>query len=103
MLMVASELKEVFSCLDTSDPDYKITPTMDKWRQVETLCAYLKIFYEAANILTTPLCLTTNALFHELWKIQLELIHAAMSPDLFVSSLTRSLHEKLHHLKMNTL
>ncbi|CAA3023618.1 zinc finger BED domain-containing DAYSLEEPER-like isoform X2, partial [Olea europaea subsp. europaea] len=94
MLMAASELKEVFSCLDTSDPDYKSTPTMDEWRQVETLCTYLKIFYEAANILTSPLYPTTNTFFHELWKIQLELMHAVTSPDLFVSNLTRPLHEK---------
>ncbi|KAF2310601.1 hypothetical protein GH714_015262 [Hevea brasiliensis] len=36
MLVAASELKEVFSCLDTSDPDYKEAPSMEHWRQVET-------------------------------------------------------------------
>ncbi|XP_022872821.1 zinc finger BED domain-containing protein DAYSLEEPER-like isoform X2 [Olea europaea var. sylvestris] len=94
MLMAASELKEVFSCLDTSDPDYERPPSMDEWRQVETLCVYLKLFYEAANILTGPLYPTTNTFFHEVWKIQLELMHDASSPDLFVSSLTKPLHEK---------
>ncbi|RVW74093.1 Zinc finger BED domain-containing protein DAYSLEEPER [Vitis vinifera] len=33
MLVAASELKEVFSCLDTSDPDYKEAPSMDDWKQ----------------------------------------------------------------------
>ncbi|KAK7824681.1 zinc finger bed domain-containing protein daysleeper [Quercus suber] len=33
MLVAASELKEVFSCLDTSDPDYKEAPSMEDWKQ----------------------------------------------------------------------
>ncbi|KAL0380381.1 UNVERIFIED_CONTAM: Zinc finger BED domain-containing protein RICESLEEPER 2 [Sesamum angustifolium] len=33
MLMAASELKEVFSCFDTSDPDYKLSPQMEEWEQ----------------------------------------------------------------------
>ncbi|KAF4348225.1 hypothetical protein F8388_026094, partial [Cannabis sativa] len=32
MLVAACELQEVFACLDTSDPDYKITPSIDEWR-----------------------------------------------------------------------
>ncbi|KAL2234593.1 zinc finger BED domain-containing protein DAYSLEEPER-like isoform X2 [Sesamum indicum] len=94
MLMAASELKEVFSCLDTSDPDYKLSPQMEEWEQVETLCAYLKIFYEAANILTSPVYPTTNLFFHEAWKIHLELMHGANSQDFFVSCLTKPLMEK---------
>ncbi|KAL0463943.1 UNVERIFIED_CONTAM: Zinc finger BED domain-containing protein RICESLEEPER 2 [Sesamum latifolium] len=94
MLMAASELKEVFSCLDTSDPDYKLSPQMEEWEQVETLCAYLKIFYEAASILTSPVYPTTNLFFHEAWKIHLELMHGANSQDFFVSCLTKPLMEK---------
>ncbi|KAF5957137.1 hypothetical protein HYC85_004362 [Camellia sinensis] len=37
MLVAASELKEVFSCLDTSDPNYKETPSMDEWKQDTSL------------------------------------------------------------------
>ncbi|KAL0397119.1 UNVERIFIED_CONTAM: Zinc finger BED domain-containing protein DAYSLEEPER [Sesamum calycinum] len=94
MLMAASELKEVFSCFDTSDPDYKLSPQMEEWEQVETLCAYLKIFYEAANILTSPVYPTTNLFFHEAWKIHLELMHGANSQDFFVSGLTKPLMER---------
>ncbi|PPD88800.1 hypothetical protein GOBAR_DD14257 [Gossypium barbadense] len=32
MLAAASELKEVFNCLDTSDPDYKLAPSMEDWK-----------------------------------------------------------------------
>ncbi|KAL6312420.1 hypothetical protein AAG906_016374 [Vitis piasezkii] len=35
MLAAACELKEVFSCLDTFDPDYKEAPSMDDWKQLE--------------------------------------------------------------------
>ncbi|XP_057786906.1 zinc finger BED domain-containing protein DAYSLEEPER-like isoform X2 [Salvia miltiorrhiza] len=94
MLVAASEMKEVFYCLDTYDPDYKLTVTMDEWGQVETLCSYLKIFYEAANILTSPVYPTTNSFFDVVWKIYFELLHAAVSQDFFVSMLTRPLLDK---------
>ncbi|KAM2223308.1 hypothetical protein FF1_017611 [Malus domestica] len=55
MLVACSELKEVFTCLDTSDPNYKQTPSMEDWKQVETICTYLKLIFDAANILTTTL------------------------------------------------
>ncbi|WRX33830.1 snRNA-activating protein complex subunit 1 - like 1 [Theobroma cacao] len=47
MLAAASELKEVFSCLDTSDPDYKLAPSMEDWKVVETLCIFLKPLFDA--------------------------------------------------------
>ncbi|KAF8407155.1 hypothetical protein HHK36_006281 [Tetracentron sinense] len=94
MLMAALELKEVFSCLDTSDTDYKETPSVDDWKQVKTLCTYLKLLFDAANILTTASYPTANTFFHEVWKIQLDLTHAAMSQDSFISNLTKPLQEK---------
>ncbi|XP_021639696.2 zinc finger BED domain-containing protein DAYSLEEPER [Hevea brasiliensis] len=94
MLVAACELKEVFACLDTSDPVYKINPSMDDWKQVEILCTYLKLFYDAACILTAPTYPPANAFYHEVSKVQLELTHAAMSQDPFVSNLTKPLKEK---------
>lgn len=93
MLLAASELKEVFSCLDTSDPDYKDAPTVEDWKQVETLCTYLKPLFDTANLLTTSNAPTTNTFFHEAWKIQLELARAASSEDPFVGTLTKSMQE----------
>lgn len=94
MLLAASELKEVFSCLDTSDPDYKDAPSVEDWKQIETLCTYLKPLFDTANLLTTAATPTTNTFFHEAWKIQLELARAAASEDPFVSSLTKFMQEK---------
>ncbi|KAF3576016.1 hypothetical protein DY000_02033541 [Brassica cretica] len=51
MLVAASELKEVFSCLDTADPDFKQPPSAEDWRLVESLCTFLKPLYEAASTL----------------------------------------------------
>ncbi|CAA0819930.1 Zinc finger BED domain-containing protein DAYSLEEPER [Striga hermonthica] len=96
MLLAALELKEVFSCLGTSDPDYRDAPTAEDWKQVETLCNFVKPLIETANLLLTvsnaspP---TTNAFFHEAWKIQLELARAAISEDPFVSGLTKLMQE----------
>ncbi|XP_049398392.1 zinc finger BED domain-containing protein DAYSLEEPER-like [Solanum stenotomum] len=94
MLLAASELKEVFSCLDTSDPDYKDALTMEDWKQVEVLCTYLKILFDTANLLTAPTIPTTNTFFHEAWKIQLELARAAVSEDPSISSLTKTMQEE---------
>ncbi|KAI6681594.1 hypothetical protein NL676_035475 [Syzygium grande] len=95
MLVAASELKEVFSCLDTSDPDYKQAPTLEEWKQVETLCTYLKPVYEAAIILTTTTGPTAVTFFHEVWKIQADLARAVTSEDPFISDLTKPMLEKI--------
>ncbi|GMY34061.1 zinc finger BED domain-containing protein DAYSLEEPER-like [Fagus crenata] len=94
MLVAACELKEVFNCLDTADPDYKITPSMEEWKQVETLCTYLKHLFDAANILTDTRYPATNTFFHEVSNIQIELTHASMSQDPFISNLIKPLQEK---------
>lgn len=91
MLLAASELKEVFSCLDTSDPDYKEAPSMEDWKMVETLTTYLKLLFDTASLLTTTVIPTTDTFFHETWKIQLELARAASSEDSIISSITRPL------------
>ncbi|XP_076931609.1 zinc finger BED domain-containing protein DAYSLEEPER-like [Bidens hawaiensis] len=94
MLVAACELKEVFSCLDTFDSNYRTTFTMDEWKQVEILCTYLKLLLDAADILTGPTYPTANVFFHEAWKIQLELKNASVDEDAFVRRLTRSMHER---------
>ncbi|XP_024968952.1 zinc finger BED domain-containing protein DAYSLEEPER-like isoform X3 [Cynara cardunculus var. scolymus] len=96
MLIAACELKEVFSCLDTFDSNYRITLTMDEWKQLDVLCTFLKLLLDAANLLTGPTYPTANAFFHEAWKIQLELKHAAVSDDAFIRNLTRPMHERFN-------
>ncbi|XVE91278.1 hypothetical protein DITRI_Ditri20bG0140700 [Diplodiscus trichospermus] len=94
MLVAACELKQVFLCLETSIPDYNIAPSMDDWKQVEILCTYLKLFFDAVSILTAPTYPTASAFYHEVSKVQLELTHAAMSNDPFISNLTKPLKER---------
>ncbi|KAM5547982.1 zinc finger BED domain-containing protein DAYSLEEPER-like [Rosa sericea] len=95
MLVAASELKEVFSCLDTSDPDYKQAPSMEDWKQVETLCTYLKLIFDASNILTTTTNPTAVTFFHEVWRIQSDLARAITTEDPFVSNLTKTMQERV--------
>ncbi|KAK6945148.1 hAT-like transposase, RNase-H fold [Dillenia turbinata] len=93
MLVAASELKEVFSCLDTSDPDYNQAPSMEDWKQVEMLCKYLKLIYDATHILTSSAYPTANTFFHEVWKVQLDLQRSATSEDPLVCTITKPMHE----------
>lgn len=101
MLQSASELKEVFSCLDTTDSDYSKGPTREEWNVIENLCAYLKILYDTANLLTTSSVPTTNTFFHEAWKIQLELARAAASEDPVISGLTKPMQENFNNYWKN--
>ncbi|KAM1714689.1 hypothetical protein ACFX12_025264 [Malus domestica] len=94
MLVAACELREVFACLDTYDPDYNINISLEEWKQVETLCTYLMYFFDAANIVTAPTYPSANAFFPKVSEIQKALMHAAMSDDPFVSYLIRPLYEK---------
>ncbi|KAL9238582.1 hypothetical protein vseg_012982 [Gypsophila vaccaria] len=94
MLSTACELKEVFSCLDTSDANYNFAFPMDDWKSVKSLCAYLKLFYDSTNILTAETYPAAHIFFHEVYKIQFELAHGAFSNDPIVSYLVRPLSEK---------
>ncbi|KAD6795035.1 hypothetical protein E3N88_05931 [Mikania micrantha] len=73
MLLAASELKEVFSCLDTLEPDYSGSPSVEEWKLVENLCTHLKLLLNTASLLTSSVVPTANMFFHEAWKLQLEL------------------------------
>ncbi|XP_044472032.1 zinc finger BED domain-containing protein DAYSLEEPER-like [Mangifera indica] len=95
MLVAASELREVFSCLDTSEPDYKGAPSMEEWKLVETLCAFLKPLFDSANILTTTTNPTAVTFFHEAWKIHSDLTRAVTNEDPFVSNVTKAMLEKI--------
>ncbi|CAL1414750.1 unnamed protein product [Linum trigynum] len=95
MLLAASELKEVFSCLDTYDPHYKEAPSMLEWKQVETICSLLKYLVDAANLLsssTNPIAIT---FFHEAWKIQNELSRLAAIGDPFINNFIIGLQDKI--------
>ncbi|XP_012081198.1 zinc finger BED domain-containing protein DAYSLEEPER [Jatropha curcas] len=95
MLVVASELKLVFSCLDASDPDYKEAPSLEDWRQIDTICSCLRPLYDAANILTSTATPTAITFFHEVWKIQTDLARSVASEDPFVSTVTKAMQEKM--------
>ncbi|KAK9071362.1 hypothetical protein SSX86_009930 [Deinandra increscens subsp. villosa] len=93
MLLAASELKEVFSCLDTLEPDYSGAPSAEEWKRVENLCTYLKLLFNTAGLLTSSIVPTANTFFHEAWKLQLELTRASTSEDQEIRTLTKPILE----------
>nr|XP_043624151.1 zinc finger BED domain-containing protein DAYSLEEPER-like [Erigeron canadensis]XP_043624152.1 zinc finger BED domain-containing protein DAYSLEEPER-like [Erigeron canadensis] len=96
MLVAASELKQVFSCLDTLDPDYSKGPTVEEWKLVDNLCMYLKLLFNTANLLTSSTVSTANTFFHEAWKLQLELTRASTMEDQAISTLTKPMQESFN-------
>lgn len=94
MLLTALELREIFSSLDTVDPDFKNSPSTEDWKHIETLCTSIKPLFETAHLLATGESLTANLFFHEVWNIQLELSRSATSEDPLLIRLTKSIQEK---------
>ncbi|KAL7093470.1 hypothetical protein ACP275_11G042600 [Erythranthe tilingii] len=94
MLSSALELKKVFTKLGESDPDYKDPPSEEDWSQIQTLCQTLKQLFDIANILTVPPTTKTIAVFHEVWKVQLDLARSANNKEnQFLSGMTKSMYE----------
>ncbi|XP_010535860.1 PREDICTED: zinc finger BED domain-containing protein DAYSLEEPER-like [Tarenaya hassleriana] len=95
MLVSASELKEVFSCLDTADPDYKQALSAEDWRQAETLCSFLKPLYEAVSALQSTANPTAVTFFHEIWKTQSDLSRAIVGEDPYIGGMAKTMKEKI--------
>ncbi|XP_010541714.1 PREDICTED: zinc finger BED domain-containing protein DAYSLEEPER-like isoform X2 [Tarenaya hassleriana] len=95
MLVAASELKEVFSCLDTADPDYKQVPSAEDWRQAETLCTFLKPLYDAVYVLQSTDNPTSVTFFHEIWKTQADLSRVIAGEDPYMGGLAKTMKEKI--------
>ncbi|PNY11936.1 putative AC transposase, partial [Trifolium pratense] len=91
MLVAAGELKEVFTCFEAFDPDYRISLTMDDWKQVENLCVCLKFLYDAAIFLTIQPYPTANLFFLEVSKLKVKLTEAIQDP--FCCSMITSLQQ----------
>ncbi|KAL3615596.1 hypothetical protein CASFOL_041257 [Castilleja foliolosa] len=76
MVRAASELREGFSIM-CSDEN---APSVEEWKQIETLSTLLKPLYELAILLqTTPA--TPNMFFHGVWKIMYDLASASEPDD----------------------
>ncbi|XP_050375046.1 zinc finger BED domain-containing protein DAYSLEEPER-like [Argentina anserina] len=97
MLVAANELKQVFSCLDTYDAEFDIqAPSMEDWKQVETLCVQLKSIFDTAYILATTKNPTANLFFPKIWRIHGDLSAGINNEDPFVSYLSRTMLEKIN-------
>uniref|UniRef100_A0A1J3HQQ2 Zinc finger BED domain-containing protein DAYSLEEPER n=2 Tax=Noccaea caerulescens TaxID=107243 RepID=A0A1J3HQQ2_NOCCA len=95
MLVAASELKEVFYCLETADPDYKQPPSAENWRHVEALCTFLKPLFEAASTLQSTENPSAVTFFHEVWKTQSDLSRAIGGDEPYVAGIAKIMKEKV--------
>ncbi|KAJ0247970.1 HAT protein [Hirschfeldia incana] len=90
MLLAAYEHRQVFSCLETCYPGYKISISPEEWRKIESLCLCLKVLFEASEVLTRP----NNFFFKEMTKLQVELSHVSMGEEECLGNLVNSLRER---------
>ncbi|XP_056857272.1 zinc finger BED domain-containing protein DAYSLEEPER-like [Raphanus sativus] len=95
MLLAGYEHRQLFSCLETCCPGYKISISPEEWRKIESLCLCLKVLYEAGEVLTRPNHLkTANCFYKEMTKLQLELSHHTAVGEEGLGNLVNSLREK---------
>ncbi|GJT26330.1 zinc finger BED domain-containing protein DAYSLEEPER-like protein [Tanacetum coccineum] len=81
MLLAASELKDVFSCLETLKPDYFKSPSGEEWKVVDNLCTYLKLIFDTASLLASSSVAPANTFFDKIWMLHVELTCASRSED----------------------
>ncbi|GJX88952.1 zinc finger BED domain-containing protein DAYSLEEPER-like protein [Tanacetum coccineum] len=81
MLLAASELKDVFSCLETLKPDYFKSPSGEEWKVVDNLCTYLKLIFDTASLLASSSVAPANTFFDKIWMLHVELTSIAVVMD----------------------
>ncbi|CAA6662318.1 unnamed protein product [Spirodela intermedia] len=69
MLDSAIYYKKVFLVLGQWDNEYTLASTAEEWKEAEFLCKFLKICYNAANVLSTTRGSTSNMCLHEICAI----------------------------------
>ena len=94
MLIGALEFRHAFAYLETCDPHYNEAPSPDDWKKVETVCTYLKLLYDSANVILSATDPTANIYFHEAWKIHFELASITSGDEGSTCGVAKEMHEK---------
>ena len=70
MLESALKYRRVFESLHLYDGSYVLCPSIEEWKRVEKICAFLLPFSETANMINATAHPTSNLYFLQVWKVQ---------------------------------
>ncbi|CAJ2676966.1 unnamed protein product [Trifolium pratense] len=81
MLESALKYRSVFESLHLYDDNYKLCPSVEEWKRVEKMCAFLLPFSEIANMINGTTHPTSNLCFLQVWKVQCVLVESLRDED----------------------
>jgi hypothetical protein len=81
MLESALKYRSVFESLHLYDDNYKLCPTVEEWKRVKKICAFLLPFSETANMINGTTHPTSNLCFLQVWKVQCVLVESLRDED----------------------
>ncbi|GAU19719.1 hypothetical protein TSUD_78440 [Trifolium subterraneum] len=95
-LMLESALKYqgVFESLHLYDDDYKLCPSVEQWKRVEKICAFLLPFSETANMINGTTHPTSNLYFLQVWKVQCVLVESLRVEDEVIKKMAETMMSK---------
>jgi hypothetical protein len=71
----------VFESLHLYDDSYVLCPSVEEWKRVEKICAFLLPFCETANMINATTHPTCNLYFLQVWKVQCVLVDCLGDQD----------------------
>ena len=82
-LMLESALKYrcVFESPHLYDDNYELCPSVEEWKRVEKICAFLLPLRETANMINGTAHPTSNMYFLQVWKVQCVLADSLRDED----------------------
>jgi hypothetical protein len=95
-LMLESALKYrcVFESLQLYDDNYELCPSVEEWKRVEKICAFLFPLRETANMINGTAHPTSNMYFLQVWKVQCVLADSLRDEDEVIKRMAERMMSK---------
>jgi hypothetical protein len=81
MLESALKYQCVLESLHLFEDNYELCPSVEEWKRVEKICAFLLPFCEMANLINGTSHHTANLYFLQIWKVQCVLVESLRDED----------------------
>jgi len=86
MLQSALKYQRVFGSLYLLDENYKLCPSLEKWKREEKICTFLMPFYDITTLIPASSYPTSNLYFLQVWNIQTLLMESINDEDEVITS-----------------
>ncbi|GAU29563.1 hypothetical protein TSUD_153130 [Trifolium subterraneum] len=95
-LMLESAHKDAFKSFHLYDHNYKLCPSVEEWKRVEKICAFLLPFCQTASIINSSTAHpTSNLYFLQVWKVQCVLVECLGVEDEGIKRMAERMMSKI--------